>query len=161
MPLPRPARIARQPRSIGGSPSCRFFSSKGNGTTAANAHTELKDNVSAPRLAFAPDWSGTCSVLHSEPRRSYSTNLEGAAASGSSSQVDGPEEYADVLIRQIDQIGSTSATDGSLVDPLDPESRREERRSPAAVMGSKKIGSVVLPYEMELGIQSVVDGEYI
>ena len=93
-----------------------------------------------------------------DQHRSFSTGMEEASA-GSSSRIDGPEDYVDVLIRQIGQIGTSRARDGSLVDPQDPESRREERRSPAAVMGSKKIGSVVLPYEMEQGIQNVVDGE--
>ena len=41
----------------------------------------------------------------------------------------------------------------------DFDERRQERRSPAAVMGSKKIGAVVLPREIEEGIQGVIERE--
>lgn len=38
---------------------------------------------------------------------------------------------------------------------------REERRSPAAVLGSKRIGLVVLPEQLVDGIQSEINGESI
>ncbi len=38
------------------------------------------------------------------------------------------------------------------------EEQREERRSPAAIFGSKRIGSVVLPQQLVEGVQSRIDG---
>ena len=45
-------------------------------------------------------------------------------------------------------------------DELDTvsEERREERRSPATVLGSKRLGIAVLPQELVEGIQGIVDG---
>lgn len=37
--------------------------------------------------------------------------------------------------------------------------RREERRSPAAVLGSKRLGIAVLPEELVEGVQGVIDGQ--
>ncbi len=37
--------------------------------------------------------------------------------------------------------------------------RREERRSPAAIMGNKKIGMVVLPDALVQGVQDAIEGE--
>ncbi|WVR04628.1 3-methyl-2-oxobutanoate hydroxymethyltransferase [Kwoniella sp. DSM 27419] len=51
-------------------------------------------------------------------------------------------------------MGSVLPTEGN--DEAEYE-RREERRSPAAVLGSKRIGVVVLPEELKNGIQSQIN----
>lgn len=54
----------------------------------------------------------------------------------------------------------TSAHDDAREQEDDPESYgREERRSPAAVFGSKRIGSVVLPEQLLDSIQRQIDGK--
>lgn len=45
------------------------------------------------------------------------------------------------------------------VDEFNHLESREERRSPASVFGSKRIGSVVLPMQLIDGIQKQIDGK--
>lgn len=52
--------------------------------------------------------------------------------------------------------GYNSASEGEYYD-----FGREERRSPAAVLGSKRLGMVVLPEEMQRGIQRQIDRKHI
>lgn len=51
--------------------------------------------------------------------------------------------------------------EGSMNEHDSEDHRREERRSPAAVFGNKRIGSVVLPEKLQEAIQQQIDGMLI
>jgi len=49
--------------------------------------------------------------------------------------------------------------DDNEVDEGEIGVRREERRSPATVLGSKRLGIAVMPEELVQGVQGIIDGE--
>lgn len=64
-------------------------------------------------------------------------------------------EQSDLVIDESPEVYN-SASEGEYHD-----FGREERRSPAAVLGSKRLGMVVLPEEMQRGIQRQIDRKHI
>ena len=53
---------------------------------------------------------------------------------------------------------ATRRPSNDMEDEEEDGERRDERRSPAAVLGSKRIGSVVLPEELIDGIETAITG---
>ncbi|OCF32611.1 3-methyl-2-oxobutanoate hydroxymethyltransferase [Kwoniella heveanensis BCC8398] len=80
-----------------------------------------------------------------------------ATSSGKRPHTFGLESHGLVIENPPDEGDFDLAQSGERDGGLPDFERREERRSPAAVLGSKRVGVVVLPEEMKAGIQKQID----
>ncbi|ORX38824.1 ketopantoate hydroxymethyltransferase-domain-containing protein [Kockovaella imperatae] len=140
MPLPRPARVLRQPSSL-----------SNTGIRRLNRHAGAVLNQATRPFNTTKTFVSTSS----ESSNSRSFHQTPVASKPELGTVD--ESYTDKLLKDIDQLGYPRSNSRSAYESDDYEDSREERRSPAAVMGSKRIGAVALPREMERGIQLMLN----
>ena len=61
-------------------------------------------------------------------------------------------------MKELEVLGSSNIDPPSLTD-IDESDVRSDRKSARARFGTNKIGSVVLPQELQSAIQRVIDGE--
>ncbi|WVF69805.1 3-methyl-2-oxobutanoate hydroxymethyltransferase [Kwoniella sp. CBS 6097] len=106
----------------------------------SSGHNRYGQNTSMPDLDLAEDDEAGSASTSSNSKRPHYFGLEAHGL-----------EVED------------SSAEGFDIGPLEDEGglpdfeKREERRSPAAVLGSKRVGVVVLPEEMKTGIQKQID----
>lgn len=104
-------------------------------------------------MGMSPKGRGRTSVPHRNLGKIELANALPVRPSGSKGPSSGLRiEESDLVIDETPE-GYNSASDGDF--------GREERRSPAAVLGSKRLGMVVLPEEMRRGIQRQIDRKHI
>ncbi len=149
MPLHRPARFFRQhvPHSTTAFVPIRY---------ASSSQIVRPDQPVTPELdpSFAPFLK---SIDLTARRRPTSRNelqvVEGRLSGTSSSK----KRFG--IVR--DEVDFDKDADGDVEGTLGHRmgGRREERRSPATVLGSKRLGIAVLPEELVDAVQGIIDGQ--
>lgn len=128
---PRIVVASSSSRSVSSSPPNHLSSSSAPPSAAALKSTALPD------LALDPSFDALLGDMQMRPPAREVREVPDADVTPVSSgfgirRDEGEEDYAD---------------------------RREERRSPAALLGTKKIGMVVLPEALVKGVQDAIEGE--
>ena len=146
MLLPRPARLLRQ------CPSLLYRSSP-----PASVGQTRKYAATATARRVVP---GSAEV---EIDESYRHLLDDMRMQGSYKDRAGAGLRSEQSMRYRSEPGYTAAPDllGEDDEYAAEWEPREERRSPAAVLGSKRIGLVVLPEQLVDGIQAEISGMFV
>lgn len=156
MPLPRPARLLRQYPYLIRTRSCSIH------------HLHTSSPASLPRVSrkvvdnvyehFDDDQTDILQIHKQRPRRIVEPEPPSS------------EDELDRISKSIgyhymDRDTTPRATFG--LDNTDPEGlagdeheyRREARSSPASLLGSKRIGCIVLPPELIKGVEEAIEGQ--
>jgi hypothetical protein len=161
MVLPRPARILRQ--------GCLTLRRLSQTTQAYERAVHKPQVVRGHEQSRQPLDPSFAPLLHDIQLRPANTPKARIRSRHEAEVVPSSSEHTFeglVIDEMPEEGGSSSRRRGGMLESEEDEGdthggAREEQRSPAVVMGSKRVGSVRLPMELEEAVQAAIEGTFL